>query len=501
MASERKPPGFVGHAANYAIGNIARRFVGFLMLPIYTRFLTPADYGVIGLLTLALALFESVFGARMGRAIPKFYFDATESRDRRTVIWGSITLTCIVSAASMVALMLLRGVGSQLIFGDRKYALALGLFAVNLLSRPVENTGMLYIRLQERSRLFLTVSMSKLVLQVILNLLLVVYWREGVIGAVLSGIISSALVGVWLIVYVAAHEAPALDMGMTRKMLKFTWPLWLSGLAGLYIGSSGGMYLRVFGSLSAVGLLELGLRFAAVVSMLVWTPFFQHWEPLSYRYYKEADGKRKFQVAFIVISTLMFASGLGISIFSQPVIRFMAAKSFYGAAAVVPILTFGIILSSLTSLFNFSFIATGHTKVHSVCQYFTAIVITILYVTLVPAFGLVGAAAAQCLASVVAAGCIRQVSRRYYDPGFNLAPLGAFTLIGVVAYSCSNIFLQVHNIELDLAVRLLVLLGAAALMVLIGARAVRAVDGSMFENLPWPLDRLGGVRIERQSQL
>ncbi|MGH9345326.1 MAG: lipopolysaccharide biosynthesis protein, partial [Terriglobia bacterium] len=196
MTTEPRPRGFISHAATYAVGNIARRLVGFAMLPIYTRFLTPADYGVIGLLTFALALSEPIFGARLARAIPKFYFETTDAHARRTVIWGAIALTGIVSAISMMVLMLFRGLGSQLLFGDQKYALALGLFAVNLLAQPIETTGMMYIRLKERSRLFLGVSMTKLSLQVILNLLLVVYWKEGVIGVVLSGIITSVAIGI-----------------------------------------------------------------------------------------------------------------------------------------------------------------------------------------------------------------------------------------------------------------------------------------------------------------
>ena len=71
----------------YATANIARRAVGFLMLPIYTRYLTPADYGVVGLLTFALALFEPIFGARLARAIPKFYLEVTDARSKRAVIW------------------------------------------------------------------------------------------------------------------------------------------------------------------------------------------------------------------------------------------------------------------------------------------------------------------------------------------------------------------------------------------------------------------------------
>ena len=500
MAADRKSGSFVGHAATYAIGNIARSIVGFAMLPIYTRFLTPADYGVIALLTFALALLEPLFGARLGRAIPKFYFEATDARGRRTVIWGALGLTSAVSTVSMLLLMVFSASGSELLFGAHKYALVLGLFAVNLLTRPLEAMGMTYLRLRERSRLFLVISMLKLLVQIALNLLLVVYWRDGVVGVVLSGIISSAALGIGLVAYIAAYEAPAFDWRITRDMLKFCWPLWLAGLAGLYVGSSGAMYLRAFDSLSDVGRLELAVKFATAVGMLIWGPFFQHWEPMSYRYYKEVDGKRKFQVAFIGISTLMFVVGLGISIFSQLVIRLMAAKSFFAASGIVPLLTLGFILNSLRSFFNFSFLVTGRTKIQSLCLYGTAIIITVSYLALIPPFGLLGAAVGLCLTFAASFVYVWLISRRYYDPGFNLTPIVFFASIGSVTYIFSNVLFHTSNPVFDLLIKSLALLTAAIFMAIIGIRAIRSVDASAFENLPWPLDRLNCVRFGRQPE-
>jgi O-antigen/teichoic acid export membrane protein len=487
---DRRSPGFVSHAATYAIGNIARRLVGFLMLPIYTRYLTPADYGVIALLTFALSLCEPIFGARLARAIPKFYLEVTGARSKRAVIWGALGLTAAVSAVTVVALVLTRDTSAALLFGNRKYAFVLGLFAINLLTQPVEETGMTYIRMQGRSRMFLGFSMLKLVLQVSLNLLLVVHWRGGVFGVVMGGVISSTITGIVLTIYVALHERPAFEWGLTRRMLQFCWPLWLSGIAALYIGSSGAMYLRVFGSLADVGLLELALKFATVVDMLIWNPFWQHWEPMSFRYYLEEHGRRKFQVAFIVVSALMFAGGLGVSIFAEPVIRVMASKSFHAAASIVPILTLGFILNSLNAFSSFSFLLTGHTKVHTVCQYTTAVVITIAYLALVPSLGLVGAACAQCLAFGASFALVRVVAARYYDPGFNLVSLAAFLLVSLVAYVCSNVVLGTHAVGIDLLIKSLMLLIATGLIGWIAVRAIRAADGSVLEDLPWPLNRL-----------
>lgn len=495
MPASRRPRSFASHAATYAIGNIARRFVGFAMLPIYTRFLTPADYGVVGLLTFALAIFETLLGARVGAAVPKFFADADSSRDRRSVIWGTVALAGAASTLSVVVIIGFRGLGAQLLFGTRHYAFDLALFSINLVSQPIAQTGMTYLRLKGRSGLFFWFSMSKLALQVALNLLLVVYWREAVFGVVLSGVISSVLFAIVITGYVATQEAPVFDWSITRRMLDYSWPLWFSGLAGLYISSSGSVFLRAFSSLSDVGLLSLALRFATVVGVLIWGPFYSHWEPLSFQYHKEGSAPRKFQVAFIVISALLFSGGLGISIFSTPIINVMAARSFDAAAIAVPILTLGFILNSIRQFFNFSFFATGTTKVYSLCQYGTAVVITVAYFALIPKFGFVGAAIAQTVAFAVNFIYLRVISRRYLDLGLSMMPLVMFTVIGVIAYGVANVVVHVPWLALDLAIKTVVSLTAIALIAWVALRAVLSVEGESLDTLPWPLDRLGRMRL------
>jgi O-antigen/teichoic acid export membrane protein len=246
--------------------------------------------------------------------------------------------------------------------------------------------------------------------------------------------------------------------------------------------------------------LSLALRFATVVAMLVWGPFYSHWEPMSFLYHKEeADGgRRKFQVAFIVISALMFAGGLGVSIFAAPVIRVMAAKPFYAAAVAVPILTLGFVLNSIRQFSNFSFFVTGNTRAYSVCQNANAVIVTVACLLLVPRFGFIGAAVAQTLAFVVNFFHVHYVSRRYFDAGLGMMPIAWFTAISVVAYILSNVILTAPGLVVDLLIKSVVSLVAIALMVLVGIRSILAVDGGSVGNLPWPLDKLARMRVVRQ---
>ena len=467
-----------------------RHVVGFAMLPIYTRFLSPADYGVLALLTLGLALLEPVFGARLSVALPKFYFESQDEKAKRAIVWTALSLTGLVSAIGVLLLIVFRSFGSVALFGDQNYAAAFGIFALNLLTRPLEDTGMMYLRIHERSGMFLIVSILKLALQLLLNLVLVVYLEKGVVGAIVSGVISSLAIGGALTAYIAVCEVPTFDLSIMWKMLQFSWPLWISGFGGLYVGSSGGMYLRIFESLPDVGRLELALKFATAVTMLVWNPFSQQWVPMSYRIYREGNSAARFQVAFVSVSAAMVIGGLGVSIFARYVIGVMAAKPFYAAASAVPLLTLGFIFNDLRSFFNFGFFVTDNTKLGSLCQYVMGAAITVGYLVLIPRFGLMGAAGSQCVAFFVGFIYTATLSRRFFDPGIRFRPVVIFIAISSMAYLLCEFVRQTHESLVVLGVILLIYAVSAAVIVAVAVRAVAKVDASLLQRLPRPFTGL-----------
>ena len=66
----------VKSTGKYSIAMLARRAAGILMLPIYTRLLTPADYGVLELLDLTTSMLSILVGMRIGQALFYFYAKA-----------------------------------------------------------------------------------------------------------------------------------------------------------------------------------------------------------------------------------------------------------------------------------------------------------------------------------------------------------------------------------------------------------------------------------------
>ncbi len=488
------------HTINYAIGNISRQLAGFVMLPIYTRYLTPADYGAVGLLTFAMALLEPFFGARLAQSVPKFYFESNNEQTRRAILTSAITLTASVSAISALMIAVFSQPASSLLFGTTEYALATALFGLNILTQPIEHTGMMYIRLQERSTLFLVISLCKLALQIALNLLFIIHLEMSVIGVILSGVIASTIVGICLTGYVFYHKRPKFDLSITWRMIVFCWPLWFAGLAGLYIGSANRIYLRVFSSLDQIGLIELGTKFASIVGVLIWAPFAQQWEASSYKYYNQGNAKTLFQSAFLIISTLLVIAGLGVSIYAAPVIEVMSDASFHDAASTVPFLTLGFLLLNLTSFFSFGFLVTDNPKIYSHCHYLTAAVITFCFFGLIPWWGATGAAIAQAIAFGFHFLLVYQLSKKYFNPEISLAPLIKSIFIGGLALVATNTLYQADGWTADLIYKTTIYFIATLSMIVLAIRELAHVNIELYNSGATMLKNIRMATIARLAR-
>jgi len=453
---ESKAKRLIRHSTIYAIGNISRQLAGFLMLPVYTHFLTPSDYGVVGLLTFALALLEPFFGARLGEAMLKFYYEEDEPTRRKTVISTSLLITGIVSTVVSVGAFLARGPASDALFGTHAYDLAVGLFAFMFVTQATEYYGLTFIRIQEKPFLFITVNLSKLVLQLALNIWFIVYAHMGVMGVVWSGIITSGLYAAGLALYVVIFNGVRIDLSLARRMLIFSWPLWLSSIAMLYIYSSNRYFIRVFGSLAEVGYFELASKFSAILTLVVWQPFSQFWEMERFAYYKHPDNKQLFRSVFQFASTLLFIGALGISIFADPVIRIMSAPEFHAASPLVPWLTFGALFSFLTLFVNFSFLITEQTGRVSRNNYLVAGIVTVLNFTMIPLWGHMGAGYAIALTLMIQFVIVHKVAKKYYDMTLDLAPVFVMLLIGAAGYVVAGEILTIRSLWLDIAWRSIV---------------------------------------------
>src|SRR5205823_14346302 len=94
------------HSAIYGLGSIVARILAVLLLPLYTRYLSPTDYGLIETLVALAAVLTALVAQAMKSAFFRFYFDSAEPERRllvvRTAFWYVLAASTSVSVLGIV---------------------------------------------------------------------------------------------------------------------------------------------------------------------------------------------------------------------------------------------------------------------------------------------------------------------------------------------------------------------------------------------------------------
>lgn len=457
----------VKHSSIYAVGNISRQLVGFIMLPIYTHYLTPADYGVIGLLVFLVSLFEIILGGHMFQAVPKFYHQEDDPKRKNSVVSTAFLVTTCFSGLACLLMASFSEPLSRVTFGDEKYSIYIIIFSALILTHALEIYSLTYLRILKKPWTFFNFNMTKLALQLGLNIYTIVILDWGLMGLALSSLLSSVIIALALMAYTLKRTGLSLKKDIAINIIKFSWPLWISGLIGLYIGSSNKYFIRIFSNLDEVGLYELAAKFGSIVMVLIWSPFSQYWQTERFAIARTENPYPAYSLAFRMITGLLLISGIGVAVFSSSIIYIMSDASFYPAVDAIPFLIIACTFQSLTIFNNFSFMYTNNTFEVTKNNIFTACAITVFYFTLIPNFGFVGAAAAFAAGSIAQYIYALYAGNRIYPLQISQKPLAAGLLIMALGTAIDYYFIEVGLLFESFALKALLAMITSLLIIVV----------------------------------
>jgi O-antigen/teichoic acid export membrane protein len=85
----------------YGISSLLSRFIGFLLMPLYTRILTPEDYGVLNIINITITLVTLFAVLGLDSSAHVFYWDTTEDKKRKSVFsswfWSQVAISIIIA--------------------------------------------------------------------------------------------------------------------------------------------------------------------------------------------------------------------------------------------------------------------------------------------------------------------------------------------------------------------------------------------------------------------
>jgi len=422
----------------YGLSSVASRLVGIVLLPLYTRVLTPEEYGIRAMVTLGVDVVGMLCSLGIGVAMVRFYAGEGERRRPDAVSTGFIagaTVLAIGVASALAMAPFLAGI----VLGDPVYAPYLRLGLVSLYALNVFELGLTALRIRQRARTVAMLSLTALLGSVTLNLVFVVALGWGVTGILYSEIIAFSALAVGLTVRTLRDFGRRVSWQLAREMLAYGAPLTLMPCAWLAINRSDTLFLTHASSLAEVGVYALASQYAQVLLLAVVYPFRDVWDVNQFLLDASAEGRRLYRRVFHLFTTLVVGTALAGAMVASEIIRVLAAPRFHGAATVVPVLLAAHVLTGLTLLFNSGLLVKNRTGLLGGIALVTAAISIAANALLVPRYIALGAAASRLIALGAMAALTCLVARRFWPQRPDFGVLAKLIVLGLAGFAASRL--------------------------------------------------------------
>ncbi|MGI6656368.1 MAG: lipopolysaccharide biosynthesis protein [Desulfobulbus sp.] len=381
------------HSAVYGLSNVLGKAIGFLLIPLYTHYISPADYGVLELLDLSVNVIGMFVGMGLTSAVARFYYEYKDEGERKRVV-GTALLTLIALAAGMVLICwpfskLLAGS----VLGDSALDYYVQLSLVTFALNAVLEIPLTYIRIRERSVLYSIVALSRLACGLSLNIYFIVVLELGILGILYSGLITSVIFSVFMLVWCIKEVGICFDRHLCTAMIFFGAPLILNSFGMFVINFGDRFLLKQTWSIESVGVYSLGYKIGmGLISFLIGQPFFMIWSVRRYGLVKEEGGMEKYGQIFLLYSLLLLSLCLLLTIFSREMIFLLAPPEYSRACYIVPLVAFGYFFREISDFFRGAFMIVNRTSLSGAIILVVMVYCVINYAIFIPMYGDIGAA-------------------------------------------------------------------------------------------------------------
>ena len=400
----------------YGLGGLVSRILAVLLLPLYTHYLSPSDYGRVETLVALTTVLTILLRAGISSAFFRFWFDADDDAGHRIVLRTSFWFTMTMATAGLAAGLVLAPAISELLFGDGGSADLVRAAFVGLWAQMNYEQLSSVFRVEQRPVAFVSASLANIAVTVGATVLLVVAFEKGPIGVIVGNFTGTLFVYCLLLGYRREQLGLQFDRGLLREMNRFGLPLVPSALLLWVTNFSDRFFLVKLADTQAVGVYSVGVRIASAMVLLL-TAFRAAWPAFAYSIRDDDEARRTYGFVLTYLVTISTWVAVGLGLLSPWLVDWLAADEFAEASRVVAPLAFGAAAFGAYIVVAIGVGRAKRTQFNWVVTGAAAAVNIALNLILIPPYGIMGAAVATLAAYVtMAAGMAWWANRVYPVP-------------------------------------------------------------------------------------
>ncbi len=381
----------------YGFGSVLQRLIGVLLLPFFTRELTPYDYGVISLITLITAGLTGIFNLGTLNSMGILFFKEEDLEKRKTIVFSTFFLLLSISVIIILVLFALTPQICLLVFQKKENLTTFRLAFITLGLTTVSEPFLSYLKMMEKAKIFTALTLCISLVTTLLCILFVLMLHLGTFGFFLASLCSQTLLLVLLYFIICRKEKFTIDKIFFIPLVKLGFPSIFGLLAFLLIDYSDRQILQRYAGLSSLGIYSIGYNFGMVVMLFV-NAFLAAWPPFFMSYInKQEEAKFVFAKVFRYYILGFGFIGLLFFGFSKTFLSIIVDSKFIEAYSVVGLVAMGYILRGSYSVLLPGLYFNQKLKFQSLIEWITAVLNIILNFFFISRYGMQGAAFATLL--------------------------------------------------------------------------------------------------------
>ncbi|MBN2406727.1 MAG: polysaccharide biosynthesis protein [Elusimicrobia bacterium] len=437
MKTEHKR--LIGKGAVYSVGSVLEKALTVVLLPVYTRYLYPEAFGIIAIMLVTVGLINKLLIAPETMGLIRHYFAPGFEEKQKTLVFNLFLIILLKTLPFTVLFFAFAGHIAGFLLGEETYTGIIRIFAFVILFQSVSGLGLTVLRMEEKAKSFIAVSIIGFLVSAAAVLVLLIGFNLGVTALVWGYLINPLVVFVLLLPYIMSKIKIRWDFDLILPVLFYGYPLLVSAFSNMLIQAGDRYVLKALGTLSMVGVYSFGYAVASIVNVVLVVPLKQINGPVIFKMENDEEKLKKFlrdSTTYIYFVMMMF--GLLLSLFSGETIRILAAKKeFWAGWVIVPIIVFSYVQHGLGACVSNGLVLAKKTLLLS-GMILTAAVLNIgLNFLLIPVWGIVGAALATMISYIVWNSLKIYFTDRYFGLKFQNGRLIHITAAAAAVYMVS----------------------------------------------------------------
>lgn len=427
----------------YGFSLVLTQGISVIIVPVYTRLLSPEEYGIIDIILITTTLVNLIVVFEITQGFARYYADAETEAEKRsyasTTLWFSVCGYSLFVILALVfskplTVLFLNHPKWESVFQTAVVAISLfGLFQI------LQNQ----LRWQLKPLLFATSSIIYIVITTSLTLLLLFKFETGVTAVFYGQIVGSILAGGTSWFFARDYYHLLFSWARCRTMLLFSLPLVPSSISVFISNYADRIALKSLMGMNEVGIYGVGFRFATVTNLLM-VGIQGALTPLIYQNYRKSSTPDEIAKIFNYFLVGTIPIYLGISLFSKEVVWLLTTPQYYAAWSVIPFLAFSCI-AARAYIFMPGLSIEKKTLSIALINVSGAVLNIILNFSLIPYMGLTGAALATAVSSFQIIFSYAVLSQRLYPIPFRWLRTVLSLSTVLLAVVISSVFLSQSN--------------------------------------------------------